>query len=220
VIAWSNQTTNNRTPNEKPIMIPAKNMFIAMVSTISASLIAHAADIGQPAPDFSTKDAKGAEVSLAKLKGKVVVLEWVNHGCPFVVKHYGSQNMQKLQESYTSKGVVWITINSGSKTSGSFTDDATFIKMSEEKGSKATHLVADETGVIGKSYGAKTTPHMIVITAEGLLAYNGAIDSKKSTNAADIAGSENYVAKALDEVLAGKPVTTSKTEPYGCGVKY
>ncbi len=198
----------------------AKNMFAAMVSAISLSISAHAAEIGKPAPAFSSKDAKGVDVSLATLKGKVVVLEWVNHGCPFVVKHYGSQNMQKLQETYTGKGVVWITINSGSKASGSFTDNETFLKISAEKGSKATHLIADESGTMGKAYAAKTTPHMFVINQEGILVYHGAIDSKKTTNAADIAGAENFVAKALDEVLAGKEVSNAKTEPYGCGVKY
>ena len=195
-------------------------MFAAMVSAISLSISAHAAEIGKPAPAFSSKDAKGVDVSLATLKGKVVVLEWVNHGCPFVVKHYGSQNMQKLQETYTGKGVVWITINSGSKASGSFTDNETFLKISAEKGSKATHLIADESGTMGKAYAAKTTPHMFVINQEGILVYHGAIDSKKTTNAVDIAGAENFVAKALDEVLAGKEVSNAKTEPYGCGVKY
>lgn len=198
----------------------ARNMFAAMVSAISISVSVHAAEVGKPAPAFSAKDAKGADVSLDGLKGKVVVLEWVNHGCPFVVKHYDSNNMQKLQETYTGKGVVWITINSGSKTSGTYTDDATFLKLASTKGSKATHLIADDSGTIGKAYLAKTTPHMFVINKEGVLVYNGAIDSKKTTNVADIEGAENYVAKALDEVLAGKEVTTSKTEPYGCGVKY
>ncbi len=198
----------------------ARNMFAAMVSAISISVSVHAAEVGKPAPAFSAKDVKGADVSLDGLKGKVVVLEWVNHGCPFVVKHYGSNNMQKLQETYTGKGVVWITINSGSKASGSYTDDATFLKLATTKGSKATHLVSDDSGTIGKAYSAKTTPHMFVINKEGVLVYNGAIDSKKTTNAADIEGAENYVAKALDEVLGGKEVTTPKTEPYGCGVKY
>jgi peroxiredoxin len=195
-------------------------MFAAMVSAISISVSVHAAEVGKPAPAFSAKDAKGADVSLDGLKGKVVVLEWVNHGCPFVVKHYESNNMQKLQETYTGKGVVWITINSGSKASGTYTDDATTLKLASSKGSKATHLIADDSGTIGKAYSAKTTPHMFVINKEGVLVYNGAIDSKKTTNVADIEGAENYVAKALDEVLADKEVTTSKTEPYGCGVKY
>lgn len=195
-------------------------MFAAMVTAISISITAHAAEVGKPAPSFSAKDAKGAEVSLATLKGKVVVLEWINHGCPFVVKHYGSKNMQKLQETYTAKDVVWITINSGSKASGTFMENDAFLKISEEKGSKASHLIADESGTIGKAYSAKVTPHMFVINKEGVLVYNGAIDSKKSTKAEDIEGAENYVAKALDAVLAGKEVATTLTEPYGCGVKY
>lgn len=198
----------------------ARNMFAAMVSAISISVSVHAADVGKPAPAFSAKDAKGTDVSLDGLKGKVVVLEWVNHGCPFVAKHYDSNNMQKLQETYTGKGVVWITINSGSKASGTFTDDATFLKLASTKGSKATHLIADDSGTIGKAYSAKTTPHMFVINKDGVLVYNGAVDSKKTTNVADIESAENYVAKALDEVLAGKEVSNSKTEPYGCGVKY
>jgi peroxiredoxin len=201
-------------------MMTAKNMFAAMVTAISISITAHAAEVGKPAPSFSAKDAKGAEVSLATLKGKVVVLEWVNHGCPFVVKHYGSKNMQKLQETYTAKDVVWITINSGSKASGTFMENDAFLKISEEKGSKASHLIADESGTIGKAYSAKVTPHMFVINKEGVLVYNGAIDSKKSTKVEDIEGAENYVAKALDAVLAGKEVATTLTEPYGCGVKY
>jgi peroxiredoxin len=205
---------------QKNTMMTAKNMFTALVSAVSLSISANAADVGKPAPEFSAKDAKGAAVSLAELKGKVVVLEWVNHGCPFVAKHYGSKNMQKLQETYTAKGVVWISINSGSKASGSFTDNEAFLKLSSEKGSKASHLIADESGTIGKAYGAKTTPHMFVINKDGVLVYNGAIDSKKTTEPADIATSENYVAKALDAVLDGKAVETAKTEPYGCSVKY
>ena len=201
-------------------MITAKNMFAAMVSAITITVSVHAAEVGKAAPDFTAKDAKGAEVSLASLKGKIVVLEWNNPGCPFVVKHYESKNMQKLQEAYTGKGVVWITINSASKASGSFVDDAAFIKIAEENGSKASHLIADEAGTIGKAYAAKTTPHMFVIDKEGVLAYNGAIDNKKTTKLEDVAGAENYVAQALDSLIAGKPVATAKTEPYGCGVKY
>ena len=191
-----------------------------MVSAVAITITADAADVGKPAPDFAVKDAKGGKVSLAELKGKVVVLEWNNFGCPFVVKHYSSKNMQKLQETYTAKNVVWVTINSGSKASGSYLEPAEYVKKAEEQGSKATHLVVDELGVLGKTYGAKTTPHMYVIDANGTLVYNGAIDSKKSTDAADIASSTNHVAQALDEILAGKPVSTAKTEPYGCSVKY
>lgn len=198
----------------------AKHMFAALVSAVSITLSANAAELGKPAPEFAAKDAKGQDVSLKQLKGKIVVMEWVNYGCPFVAKHYGSQNMQKLQQAYTEKGVVWIAVNSSSKASGAFMDDASFLKISADKGSKASHLIADETGTIGKAYGAKNTPHMYVIDQQGVLVYNGAIDSKKTTDPADLADAENFVAKALDAVLAGKKVATPKTEPYGCGVKY
>lgn len=211
---------STQTQIQQKQMMTAKHMFTAMISAISLSISAHAAEVGKAAPAFVTKDAKGLEVSLEKLKGKVVVLEWINHSCPFVVKHYSSQNMQKLQETYTAKGVVWISINSGSKASGSYTDTESFLNISANKGSKASHLIVDENGVIGKAYAAKTTPHMFVINADGVLVYQGAIDSKKSTDPADIAGAENYVAKALDAVLAGKSVSQAKTEPYGCSVKY
>lgn len=192
-----------------------------MVASISISVSAHFAEVGKPAPDFSAKDVKGSEVSLASLKGKVVVLEWSSYACPFCVKHYGSKNMQKLQETYTAKDVVWITINSSSKKSGSYySDPEAMLKKATENGSKATHLIVDDSGTVGKIYAAKVTPHLFVINKEGVLVYNGAIDSKASMNQADIASSEHYVAKALDAVLEGKEVATPKTAPYGCGVKY
>jgi peroxiredoxin len=196
-------------------------MKIAILILLAAATWLHAdAEIGKPAPAFTLPSCESKNVSLSDYKGKVVVLEWVNPSCPFVVKHYGSKNMQKLQETYTAKGVVWISINSGTKASGSFTDNEAFLKLSSEKGSKASHLIADESGTIGKAYGAKTTPHMFVINKDGVLVYNGAIDSKKTTEPADIATSDNYVAKALDAVLDGKAVEIDKTEPYGCSVKY
>jgi peroxiredoxin len=201
-------------------MIRTNHLLASLAAAAALLLPAGAAEIGKPAPDFSTKDATGKELSLAGLKGKVVVLEWVNHGCPFVKKHYGAGNMQKLQESYAAKGVVWITVSSAAKGSGGYLAPAEFLKQSADKGSKAGHLVVDESGTIGKAYGAKVTPHLFVINQEGVLVYDGAIDSKKSTEASDIAGAENYVAKALDAVLEGMPVEKSRTEPYGCGVKY
>jgi peroxiredoxin len=201
-------------------MITKRNLFAAMVTAISVTSSINAAEIDKAAPDFTVKDVKGATVSLAGLKGKTVVLEWINFGCPFVIKHYKSNNMQKLQETYTAKDVVWISVNSASKASGVSLEDAAFLKMAEEQKSKATHLVCDLLGVVGKAYDAKTTPHMFIINKEGTLVYNGAIDSMKSTDEADIPKSENYIAKALDAVLSGKAVETGKTEPYGCGVKY
>jgi len=201
-------------------MIVTKNLLVPLAGVVALMISARAAEVGKPAPEFNTKDVKGQELSLASLKGKVVVLEWVNHGCPFVQKHYNSGNMQKLQETYAAKGVVWISITSASKKSGGYLDDAAFLKLSTDKKSKAGHLVVDESGVIGKAYGAKVTPHMFAINKMGVLVYDGAIDSKKSPDVADIASAENHVSKALDAVLDGKPVEKTKTEPYGCGVKY
>jgi peroxiredoxin len=200
-------------------------MKIKMMTTLS-SLVAttlFAVDsppVGSAAPDFSLTDAKGKTHSLSGYKGKYVVLEWFNPECPFVKKHYGSGNMQKLQEEYTSKGVVWLTIDSSAPgTEGNLTPEQAAKKMGEWE-TRQTALLLDPEGKAGRAYGAKNTPDMIVINPEGKIVYEGAIDSKASPNPADIPSSTNYVKVALDESLAGKPVTTSSTKPYGCSVKY
>ena len=193
----------------------------ALFLLLAAVTIAQAdVQIGQPAPDFSLTDCSGKKVSLSDFKGKVVVLEWVNHNCPFVAKHYGSGNMQKLQADATAKGVTWLSICSSAPGKQGHADAAGALKKCTETQSAATAYLLDETGEVGKTYGAKVTPEMYVIDANGVLVYHGAIDDKKSTNPGDIAGAKNYVAAALDEVLAGKPVSTPKSDPYGCGVKY
>jgi peroxiredoxin len=196
------------------------------ILTILTSLVAttlFAVDsppVGSAAPDFSLTDAKGKTHSLSEYKGKYVVLEWFNPDCPFVKKHYGSGNMQKLQEEYTSKGIVWLTIDSNAPgTEGNLTPEQAAKKMGEWK-TRQTALLLDPEGKAGRAYGAKNTPDMIVINPEGKIVYEGAIDSKASPNPADIPSSTNYVKVALDESLAGKPVTTSSTKPYGCSVKY
>jgi peroxiredoxin len=183
----------------------------AFLLLIAAAAIANAGvEVGKPAPDFTLPDCTGKNVSLSDFKGKTVVLEWVNHGCPFVVKHYGPGNMQKLQADSTAKGAVWLSICSCADAA----------KKCAEVQSAATAYLLDESGEVGKKYGAKRTPEMYVVNAEGILVYHGAIDDKPSTNPGDIAGATNHVSAALDEVLAGKPVTTPKTEAYGCSVKY
>ena len=193
----------------------------ALFLLLAAVTIAQAeVQIGQPAPDFSLTDCSGKKVSLSDFKGKVVVLEWVNHNCPFVVKHYGSGNMQKLQADATAKGVAWLSICSSAPGKQGHATGPEAMKKCTETQSAATAYLLDETGKVGKTYGAKVTPEMYVIDANGVLVYHGAIDDKKSTNPGDIAGAKNYVAATLDEVLAGKPVSTAKTDPYGCGVKY
>lgn len=176
--------------------------------------------IGEAAPDFTLTDVNGQSRSLSQDAGKYRVLEWTNHGCPFVVKHYGSGNMQKLQEVYTAKDIVWLSINSSAAGKEGHATPAEWQKILEEKKSKATATLLDPDGAVGRLYGAQTTPHMFVVDPAGKLIYQGAIDNKPSMNAEDIPSSKNYVAAALDEALAGKPVSESSTKAYGCSVKY
>src|SRR3954471_21489611 len=194
--------------------------------TVLTSLIAVAAfaleppPVGSAAPDFSLADAKGQTHSLAQYKGKYVVLEWFNPECPFVKKHYGSDNMQKLQAEYTGKGVVWLTIDSNAPgTEGNITADQAKKIMDSWK-TKQTALLLDPESKVAKLYGAKNTPNMVIIGPDGKIVYEGAIDSKATPNPADIPTSTNYVKTALDEAMAGKPVSNPTTKPYGCGVKY
>lgn len=175
---------------------------------------------GQPAPDFVAVDSEGKTHALADYKGKIVVLEWLNHGCPFVKKHYGSGNMQALQKKYTALGVVWLSVvSSAPGKQGNMSPEETR-KTKEACGSAATAILLDQDGKVGRAYDAKTTPHMFVIAKDGTLAYAGAIDDKKSPDPSDIAGAKNYVAQAIDEMLAGRNVSEPNTVSYGCSVKY
>jgi peroxiredoxin len=176
--------------------------------------------VGTNAPDFSVTDSKGKTQSVSQYKGKYVVLEWFNPGCPFVKKHYDGGNMQKLQEEFTGKGIIWLTVDSSAPgKQGHLTADQATALMAEWK-TKQTALVLDADGTAGQTYGAKNTPHMFVINPEGKIVYEGAIDSRNSANAADIPSSTNYVKVALEESLGGKPVSNANTKPYGCSVKY
>ena len=198
-----------------------KSILITLGSLVTATLFAtDVPPVGSAAPDFSLADAKGQTHSLSQYKGKYVVLEWFNPECPFVKKHYGGGNMQKLQAEYTGKGVVWLSIDSSAPgMEGSLTPDQAQKTMSEWK-TKQTALLLDPEGKAGRAYGAKNTPDMIVINPEGKIVYEGAIDSKATPNPADISSSTNYVKVALDESMAGKPVSNATTKPYGCSVKY
>src|SRR5438477_12289191 len=179
-----------------------------------------AALVGQPAPDFTEEDTSGASQALSAYKGKFVVLEWVNFECPFVGKHYRSGHMQKLQKEYTARGVVWLSVNSSAPgTQGHYTSDKVDALI-KEKGAAPTAYLLDTGGTLGRAYGAKTTPHMFVIDPRGTLIYAGGIDDTPSTDTADIATAKNYVQAALDEALAGKPVSTPSSQSYGCSVKY
>ena len=198
-----------------------KSILTILASLATTTLLAlDSPPVGSAAPDFSLTDAKGKAHSLSQYKGKYVVLEWFNPECPFVKKHYGSGNMQKLQEEYTGKGIVWLTIDSNAPGSeGNMTPEQAE-KVTTAWKTHQTALLLDPEGKAGRAYGAKNTPNMVVISPEGKIAYEGAIDSKATPNPADIPSSTNYVKVALDESLAGKPVTTANTRPYGCGIKY
>lgn len=195
---------------------------ILLSSLFAAAVVshAHAIEPGSAAPAFEGKDVKSATVSLDSFKGKVVVLEWNNFDCPFVHKHYASGNLPKLQQEYTGKGVVWLTINSAAEGKQGYLPAEEMAKRAEKEGCKASHYLIDSSGTIGRAYDAKVTPHLIIINKEGKVAYNGAMDSKATTEAADIADAEPLFKNALDAVLAGTEVAQAKNQPYGCGVKY
>jgi peroxiredoxin len=200
-----------------------KTKLLTTLLTLAASTALFAADspaVGTTAPDFSLTDSKGKTQTVSQYKGKYVVLEWFNPDCPFVKKHYGSGNMQKLQEELTAKGVVWLSIDSSAPgLEGNLTAEQAEKKIAEWK-TKQTALVLDPEGKAGRTYGAKNTPHMFVINPEGKIIYEGAIDSKATPNPSDIASSTNYVKVAFEESLAGKTVSNANTKPYGCSVKY
>ncbi|MDQ2919291.1 MAG: thioredoxin family protein [Verrucomicrobiota bacterium] len=197
-----------------------KLLLTILTSLAATSLFAtESPKVGTAAPDFSLTAANGQKHSLGENKGKWVVLEWFNPECPFVKKHYGSGNMQKLQKEYESKGVVWMSIDSSAPgKGGNLTPEAAAKKIQEWK-INSTFLL-DPEGKAGQEYGAKNTPHMFVINPEGKIVYEGAIDNKATPNPADIATSTNYVKAALDEAMAGKPVSNPETKPYGCSIKY
>jgi peroxiredoxin len=175
---------------------------------------------GKVAPEFSLRGVDGKEYKLSDQKGSLVVLEWTNPECPFVKKHYDSQNMQGLQKKFTALGVKWFSINSSAHGRQGNLSTEQGIKLLQDKAASPTSLLLDPSGTVGTMYGAKTTPHMYVINKEGIVVYVGAIDDNDSTDVDAVANSKNYVAQALDELLAGQPVSTPVTNPYGCSVKY
>ena len=196
-------------------------LMASALALLSASALANAtATVGQPAPAFTVSDATGKPVSLADFKGKHVVLEWVNPGCPFVMKHYSSTNMQGTQKEATAKGVVWLAVSSTAPDASDYKKPAELARWMQGQKAAATATLMDDDGKVGKAYGARTTPHMYIVDPAGTLVYAGGIDDKPSSKASDIPTSKNYVKAALAETLAGKPVTQASTKPYGCSVKY
>jgi len=193
---------------------------IAATLAFGAGAAQAAATVGQPAPAFSAVDTSGKTVSLADFKGKHVVLEWVNPGCPYVQKHYGSANMQGTQQGAVAQGVVWLAVNSTALDASDYKTPAAMAQWMQQQKAAATATLMDSDGKLGRAYGARTTPHMYVVNPAGTLVYAGAIDSKPTSNPADIATATNHVKVALAESLAGKPVSTASTRAYGCSVKY
>lgn len=197
-----------------------KKAGLIMAASMAAMGAWAEAEPGQPAPAFQAKDTEGRALSLADYKGKYVVLEWTNPMCPFVRKWYSGGAMQALQKEMTEAGVVWLSINSGAPGKQGHMTAEQWNEAAKKGTSAATARIVDESGEIGRAYGAKTTPHMFVIGPDGKVLYAGAVDSKPSTDPADIAGAVNYVRQAIAEAKAGRAVSVPKTKPYGCSVKY
>ncbi len=195
--------------------------FIIAAALATGALTAYAAAIvGEPAPAFTATDDRGVTHSLADYAGKFVVLEWHNNGCPYVKKYYDSGHMQQLQKEWTAKGVVWLTVISSAPGKQGYVTPEESQAYMKEKGGAPTAVLLDPKGDLGHLYEAKTSPQMFIIDPKGVLIYNGAIDDKPTADLADIAGATNYVSQALTEAMAGKPVTTPTSRPYGCSVKY
>ncbi|KQV96481.1 redoxin domain-containing protein [Pelomonas sp. Root1237] len=193
----------------------------SLLAALILPALAHAtANVDAPAPTFSATTADGKTVNLADYKGKTVVLEWTNHDCPYVRKHYGAGNMQTQQKAAAAQGVVWLQVISSAPGQQGFVDGATAQKLNADRGAVPTATLLDPKGELGKLYGAQTTPHMYVIKADGTLAYKGGIDSLATPDKADIAKAEPYVTEALAAVAAGRKVEKASTRPYGCSVKY
>lgn len=204
-----------------------KRILLISIAVLAASFYYAFADhhsekakVGEMAPDFTLKSSEGNTHSLTDFKGKFVVLEWTNYGCPFVKKHYKSDNMQKLQKEMTGKDVVWLSICSSAEGKQGYYEGKELQKQIKEHKANCTAYLIDEDGKVGKMYGAKTTPNMFVIDPDGKLIYAGAIDDKKSVDVEDVKDAKNYVRTALMEAMDGKEVTTPTTKPYGCSVKY
>jgi peroxiredoxin len=176
--------------------------------------------IGAPAPNFSAVDSNGKKHDLTHFKGKTVVLEWTNNDCPFVKKHYETNNMQKIQKSATGQGVVWLSIISSASGQQGFVNGEKANELTKSRNASPSLVLLDPDGTMGRTYGARTTPHMYVISAKGNLEYMGAIDDKPTSDKADVPTAKNYVVEALDAVKAGKAVPTPTSQPYGCSVKY
>lgn len=200
----------------------AHSLALGAATLLPAALRpAHAAPAaaGQPAPDFTLPDTGGQPVKLSQFKGKPVVLEWNNPGCPFVRKHYQG-NLQALQKDFTQRGVVWLAINSTRSDSADYLAPDRLAAWMRDQGASPSATLMDEAGTVGQAYGARVTPHMYIVDAQGRLVYAGGIDSIPSARVADIEKATNYVRQGLEDLLAGQPLRVATSLPYGCSIKY
>lgn len=198
-----------------------KKLILLICAFFVASSLAFAkAAINQPAPDFTLTNSQGESVKLSDYKGKAVILEWTNHLCPYVQKHYDSNNMQTLQKQYTEKDVIWLSIISSAQGKQGYVTADEANTLTQQRNAAPTAVLFDPDGTVGKAYNAKTTPHMYIIDTKGILKYQGAIDSIKSTNQADIPKAENYLVTAMNALEKGEEIQRPVTAAYGCSVKY
>ncbi len=199
-----------------------KSIILSAVAAfaLNATTAIAAPTVGEPAPAFSAVDTAGKTRSLSEFKGKTVVLEWTNDGCPYVKKHYGAGNMQKLQQEAAAGGVVWLSIISSAPGKQGYVDGAAANQLTTSRGAKPAAVLLDPKGDVGRAYEAQTTPHMFVIDKAGTLRYMGAIDDQPTTEADSIPKARNYVREALAAVGSGGKVAQTATDPYGCSVKY
>lgn len=197
---------------------PSRNLFAAAL--IAGATAAHAVAPGGPAPGFTLTDLAGRPLTLESLKGKWVALEWTNPECPFVQKHYGPGNMQATQKYAGDNKIVWVQVNSTSPKHQDYRPAARMGEWNVAMKAVPAHATMDESGSVGKAFGARTTPHLYLIDPTGKVVYNGAIDDKRSADPADIPAARNHIKMAMSEVLGGKPVSVPATTPYGCSIKY
>jgi peroxiredoxin len=176
--------------------------------------------VGERAPGFSVVDAYGNTHSLSDFKGKFVILEWLNHDCPFVRKHYDGNNMQQLQKKYTAQGAVWLSVISSAPGKQGYLEPEAARNITKEKNASPTAVLLDADGTMGRAYGARVTPHMFIINPDGILEYNGAIDDRPTPRASDLQGARNYLAEAMDALSSGGKVEVRTFTPYGCAVRY
>jgi peroxiredoxin len=198
------------------LSVLAATAAVALVATPSLA----EPKVGAPAPVFTAVDSNGKTVNLSDFKGKTIVLEWTNDGCPYVRKHYGSGNMQALQKKWTEQGIVWLSVISSPPGEQGFADAARANGLTTDRKASPSAVLLDPKQQVAKAYGALVTPHMYIIKPDGVLAYAGAIDDKPTARTADLKDAKNFVDNALSELKAGKPVSTTNTRAYGCVVKY